>query len=810
MNRSRWLPRRRPGIQTIAALAMAGCATASLVVAGAGVAAGSTAAPARSIAALAQPTALMPGGPHLRGARTAVRPAIGERPAAKARNTFAVPGGPAVLASNPRTKTLYVMTFGATIAVVGTAHCNRLDRSGCRVVGNVPGQAGGFQFVFVDPVTDTLYALFGGPKGFGHSVQVINGATCNAGNTSNCHPVATAPVGKFPIGGSFDAAVHTLYVSNNYANTVSMIDTATCNAIRTDGCAQRLPVIQVGQGPNVSAIDQATHTLYVPNNGPGGSGTQPGTGGTTVSMINTATCNAARQNGCRSPAPTATVGNTPFGATAAAGTVYAWNSGEGTVSLINAATCNAVQRTSCHQAKPTVKTGTTGVMGFSNPRTNTVYAVNIDDDTVSVLDTAACNAHHPAGCPALLATFATGGSPQMALPDPVTDTVYVTNNVDNTVSVLNGAACDATHHAGCRRLPPAVPLRGVPGMADVNAATHTVYVANQLTGKVQVIDSATCNARHPGGCQHIAATVSVGKPEFRSDTIGVAVNQATDTVYVVNPGEGGNSVVRVIDGAACNAAQTSGCRRVPATIHVGKVPIGIAVDQATDTVYVNNAGSNTISVIDGATCNGTNRSGCGQVPATLAAKGVAYGLVVNQATDTLYATQTGNGTLAVFNGATCNATDTSGCGQKPATVTVGSFPEGVAVDQATDTVYVANNVDGGDAPATASVINGATCNGTDHSGCGHVLATAPAGRGAFGVAVDQTANEIIVAAFNEASVRLINGDTCNATDTTGCSRTPVRKPAGSGSFWVAAGGSARTAYVSDANDNNLAVISTGG
>src|SRR5262249_29884462 len=233
-----------------------------------------------------------------------------------------------------------------------------------------------------------------------------------------------------------------------------MIDTAKCNAIRTDGCAQRLPVIKVGKGPNVSAIDQATHTLYVPNNGPGGSGTQPGTGGTTVSLINTATCNAARQDGCRSPAPTATVGNTPFGATAADGTIYAWNSDEGTVSLINTATCNAVHRASCHQAKPTVNTGATDIMGFSNPRTHTVYAVDIDDDTVSVLDTAACNAHHPAGCPVLAPTFAAGGLPQMALPDPVTGTVYVTNDVDNTVSVLNGAACDATHHAAC---PPPAP-----------------------------------------------------------------------------------------------------------------------------------------------------------------------------------------------------------------------------------------------------------------------------------------------------------------------------------------------------------------
>jgi len=739
----------------ITALAMAGCGAVFLVTA-------STAG--ASVSVVAPGSASVGHGAAL-PAHTWGRSADGRLPASRpsamrAKNTFTVGGGPLDLASDSRTKTLYVVTVGKTIALVSTARCNRLVRSGCKVVASVPGQAG-FAWVVVDASTHTLYALFGGTTGKGHTVQVLNGARCNAAVASGCRPVATVQVGRFPIGASLDAVTHTLYVSNNYSNTVSMINTAACNATRTAGCAQRPRTVRAGAGPNLSAVDPATRTLYVPNDGPGGSDGNTGNNGTTVSLINTATCNATRH-------------------------------------------------ISCHQVKPTATVGAGPGPGASNPRTHSVYVVNINDDTVSVLDSATCNARHPAGCPPAAATLATGALPEFVLPDPATDTLYVTNLIDNTVSVLSGAACNATRHSGCRRLPPAIPLGGAPGMASVNAATHTVYVANQLTGKVQVINGVTCNARHPGGCGHIAASVKVGKAGmFGSDAIGVAVNQATNTIYVVNAGEGGNSVVRVISGAACNATHTAGCRRTPATIHVGKIPIGIAVDQVTDTVYVANAGSNTISVINGATCNGTDHSGCGQVPATLAAPGVAFGLAVNQATDSLYATQTGTGTLAVFNAATCNATDTSGCGQTPATVTVGSFPEGVAVDQATDTVYVANNVDGGDAPASVSVINGATCNGTDHTGCGQVLATAPVGRGAFGVAVDQTANEIVVATFNEASVRLINGDTCNATDTTGCSRMPVRKPAGSGSLWVAAGGPAGTAYVSAVNDNELAVISTG-
>src|SRR5262249_53692459 len=126
----------------------------------------------------------------------------------------------------------------------------------------------------------------------------------------------------------------------------------------------------------------------------------------------------------------------------------------------------------------------------------------------------------------------------------------------------------------------------------------------------------------------------------------------------------------------------------------------------------------------------------------------------------------------------------------------------------TDTVYVANNANS-DAPASVSVINGATCNGTDHSGCGRVAATAPAGRGAFGLAVDQAAHKIIVASFADSSVSLINGAAGNATHTAGGGGTPTRRPAGGGPFGVAAYGRAGTAYVSVGNRNERAVICTG-
>jgi len=65
----------------------------------------------------------------------------------------------------------------------------------------------------------------------------------------------------------------------------------------------------------------------------------------------------------------------------------------------------------------------------------------------------------------------------------------------------------------------------------------------------------------------------------------------------------------------------------------------------------------------------------------------------------------------VINRATCNGTDHCGCGATPPVITVGGKPGPVATDQATDTAYVAS----GNA-TNISVTNGDTCNATSHVG----------------------------------------------------------------------------------------------
>ena len=91
------------------------------------------------------------------------------------------------------------------------------------------------------------------------------------------------------------------------------------------------------------------------------------------------------------------------------------------------------------------------------------------------------------------------------------------------------------------------------------------------------------------------------------------------------------------------------------------------------------------------------------------------GVAVNDADDTVYVTNFGSGDVSVINGRT---------GTVAGTITVGSNPIGVAVNEGDDTVYVANSTSG-----TVSVINGRTRT---------VAGTITVGSSPNGVAVDDS------------------------------------------------------------------------
>src|ERR1035437_3669488 len=110
-------------------------------------------------------------------------------------------------------------------------------------------------------------------------------------------------------------------------------------------------------------------------------------------------------------------------------------------------------------------------------------------------------------------TITVGANPDGVAVDATTHTVYVTNQSDNSVSVINGGAVTST-----------IPVGANPVGVAVDATTHTVYVTNWNGNSVSVIN---------GGA--VTSTITVGANPY-----GVAVDATTHTVYVTN--QSGNSV----------------------------------------------------------------------------------------------------------------------------------------------------------------------------------------------------------------------------------------------------------------------------
>jgi YVTN family beta-propeller protein len=339
-----------------------------------------------------------------------------------------------------------------------------------------------------------------------------------------------------------------------------------------------------------------------------------------------------------------------------------------------------------------------------NPSTNTIYVGNGTTGTLSLINGKTCNARNTSGCGQHVTAVTAGTDPIGIAVDKATNTVYVAN-ASGTVAVVNGRKCDAANRSGCHVEPKSVRVGSNPQFLAVSEKTNTIYVANSGSDSVSVLDGRTCSAASKAGCGRVRASIPVGPAPFT-----LAVNDATDSIYVTDLGA---PTVSVIDGKTCNATNVSGCRRRPIAINVGEAPGGIAINTRTDTIYVSGEASNDVSVIDGKTCNATTTSGCRQTPVHVLAGAGARGIAVNEATNTIYVANTVANTVSVINGATCNATVHTGCGQRAAVASVGLSPRRVAVDELTNTIYVTNA-----GSNSVTMLDGRTCNGRTRSGCG--------------------------------------------------------------------------------------------
>ncbi|HYL83295.1 MAG TPA: Ig-like domain repeat protein [Candidatus Angelobacter sp.] len=176
----------------------------------------------------------------------------------------------------------------------------------------------------------------------------------------------------------------------------------------------------------------------------------------------------------------------------------------------------------------------------------------------------------------------------MAL-NPITNKIYISAAGTTMAPQTSVVVIDATNW----KVITTVTVGAAPCAIAVNGLTNKVYVANCNDGTISVIDGKTDTVGSP---------VSVGKQcncPASVDTVSLGINMATNKVYLVDEGSI-PPIVTVIDGATDT---------VSATVSVSPLPYGIAVNPATNIIYVgsdwqgNGAGTSgsLINVIDGNT-----------------------------------------------------------------------------------------------------------------------------------------------------------------------------------------------------------------
>jgi YVTN family beta-propeller protein len=307
-------------------------------------------------------------------------------------------------------------------------------------------------------------------------------------------------------------------------------------------------------------------------------------------------------------------------------------------------------------------------------------------------------------------SMTTGDTPDAVVADPSSATVYVADEGQNDITVESEAqfAPVAT-----------VPVGADPDGITLDPDTHTVYVADGTSpGSVSVFPGDTCDATDQSACE--ATTIS----GLGDDPGGIATDPSNDTLYVANEESG---TVSVVSEASDEVVGT-------VALGSGTAPVGVAVDTATHDVYVSDSATDAVSVIDGATCNATSQTGCGTTPPTIAVDGGAAGLAVDSATDVVYVADPDSDTVSVINGAT--DTVSSSVGVESDAVAVALSPSG-------DQVVVAGTSDDGEGGADAGRVS------ADRTGAGREPPSAsPAKRGGQPlISVISTATDAMTASF---------------------------------------------------------------
>lgn len=234
--------------------------------------------------------------------------------------------------------------------------------------------------------------------------------------------------------------------------------------------------------------------------------------------------------------------------------------------------------------------------------------------------------------------------------NPITNKLYVANQFSNTISVIDIDKSKVEKN---------IDVGNSPYDVDVNPFSNRIYASNRDSDTISVIDGFT--------------NKELSKIQVGDSPLGIGINLGRGWVYVANLDSKTITVIDAID------------NHIIKTLKYASLPYDIVINPLTNKVYVSDLGKDSVLVLDGSNNTLVSTIPVGLNPSVLA---------INTQTNTIYVSNFSNDTVSIING-TSNKVETN--------IKVGNNPVGIAVNPRINKIYVNNLADN-----TISVINGTT------------------------------------------------------------------------------------------------------
>ena len=335
----------------------------------------------------------------------------------------------------------------------------------------------------------------------------------------------------------------------------------------------------------------------------------------------------------------------------------------------------------------------------------------------------------PAAAQTLINTLLVGTNPVAIAVNQATNKIYVANQNSNNVTIINGATLSTS----------TVAAGAAPDAVVINSVTNKIYIANANGNSVTVLDGTT----------NRTSTIAVG-----GYPIAIVANSTTNKIYVANYYA---NTVTVIDGPTSHTS----------TVNVGSHPVALAVNAVSNVIYVADSGSNDVTVINGAN-NSTARVAVHSYPRAVA---------VDPFSNKILVANYSSGDVSIIDGPTNSVSN----------VAVGTYPTAAAVDPVHSRFYVTSSGSG-----TVTEIDEATLAST----------TVNVGSSPTSIDVDPLTNRVYL------SNSIWNG-TVTMVDTTDDSTISVELGSATWPTAIAVNEVTNTIYVADSIGNSVSVIAGG-